>query len=160
MRGNIIIVLLAATPALAGPAGCSKLSIDVDVVDDMRSISYQLNPEGRLTVSHGSGHFASDEAGQVYQTHLDIAAMERLRKVIYKSGYLFESPPLRTSLTGVFMVVEIHLGMWENKMQIRGTKVPSVSSIVDEVNTHLPDEYKIPYRPATKREEDYEKYLR
>ena len=160
VKRNVIILLLLAPPALASLGGCSKLSIDIDVVDDMRSIIYQLEPTGQLTVKEASGRIDGQSPQQMYQTQLDPAAMARLRKIVRDSGFLFESPPLKASLSGVFVVMEIHLGMWENKIQIRGTKVPSVGSIVDEINTHLPAQHEIPYNRASKQEEDYEKYLR
>ena len=153
--------ILLVAPALAAAAGCEALNVRIDVVDDMRSLEYHLAPYGGLTVKEGSGRIEGEGPRLLYEARLDAAAMRRLRSVVYKSGFLFEGPPLKASLTrGIFLVVDVRLGMCENRMQVRGARVPSVGRIVYEINKHLPQEHKIPYRWATREEEEYEKYLR
>ncbi len=144
-----LLPLLLAGPVVLGGCYRGDLTVDVHVVREMQSLIYHLDPEGRLTLREGGGLVAEAERKALYETQLDETAMKALRKVIELSGFLVEDPPIGQGLDpGMFLQIEVKLGMWENRMNIRGKKVESVQKIVTELDKHLPKNYRIGYMSA------------
>ena len=151
-------------PLLATTGGCytGDLNMDLQVVREMNSLVYTLEPRGHLTLKEGGGLVEGQAGRTLYETDLDPADMRKLKKVVQRSGFLVQPEPVKGSLTGgIFMVVEISIGMWDNKMHIRGIRVESVSKITDEVDKYLPEKYRIRYHAAAaiKEDQDYQKYI-
>ncbi len=164
-RTRRIVALLGALAALPAVAGCysGSLTVDVNVVREMNSLAYLLEPTGRLTVTEGSGLGERGKGRELYATHVDMPAMRQLKKIVYKSVFLVASQPIKGSLTGggMFMIIKAKLGMWENDMHLRGTNVESAAEITSALDKHLPERYRIRYSaaPALRSDEDYRKYM-
>jgi len=145
-------------------AGCSSapLRMEMLLISETASRGYYLEPDGTLSLHRGGGLVEGLEGRSIYQTRLDEAAMKRLKEVILRSGFFLAEAPLgRFGVPGPLLRVNIQLGLWENRMDLRGTTVPSVSKIVAEMNRHLPDRYRLIYRPAAAgAEEDLRRHLR
>ena len=135
--------------------------MDLQIVREMNSLVYTIEPRGHLTLKEGGGLVEGQASRTLYETDLDPADMRKLKKVIQKSGFLVQPQPVKGSLTGgIFMVVDISIGMWDNKMHIRGIRVESVAKISDEVDKYLPEKYRIRYHAAAIKDDDeYQKYI-
>jgi len=156
-----LLLVLAALPAVGG-CYSGDLTVDIQVVREMNSLAYTIEPRGHLKLMEGGGLVEGETGRTLYETDLDDADMRKLRKVIQKSGFLVEPEPIRGSLEGVFLVVDIKMGLWANRMRIRGVPVKSVGKITDEIDKYLPEKHRIRYHAAaaTKEDEDYQKYMR
>ena len=156
--------LLAALAAVFALTGCygGDLDIDLHLVREMSSLVYHVDPEGEFTLSEGGGIVEGVKGRSIYETQLSDGEMRDLKKVVQKSGFLVEPQPIRSSLTGgMFMVIKIELGMWDNDMHVRGIRISSVQKITEALDKHLPDRFQIRYSAsgALSEEEDYRKYL-
>ena len=142
-------VLLAGAMLSAGGCASGPLTIDVIALGETVSLHYHLNPGGRLTVN-AEAEFRTESDKPEFETQLDKKAMDSLRSVIYTSGFfLAETPTGPGDMTGLILRVAITLGLWDNTMDIRGQRVYSVRKILTELDTHLPNKYKIHYQSAT-----------
>ena len=159
-----VALLSAAGFAWLTLTGCASgpLTMDFQVVGQARSLIYHLDPDGQLTVSSAGGMIGGESSDVVYRTRLSEGAMEKLKQVVFRSGFLVAEPPYRAPMTPTTtMLVEVELGLWHNRMDTRGARVESVSKIVAEVNRHLPSEYVLPdtAAQAVREEQEFQKYL-
>ena len=152
-RRAALATLLAAVGALGG---CMRgdLTLDVIATTEFNSVSYHLDPSGRLTVSAGGGLIEGQRDRTVHEGLLDPAAMDAFKKVVADSGILLAAPHGGGALVrGQAMRMEVRLGLWHNILQLYGRRLESVAVVVAEMNRHLPEKFRLDYRPPTAAEE-------
>jgi len=133
------------------------------VTDVMHSVSYRLEPTGRLTVTEGGGAIEGGQATPVHTANIDEAGMARLKQVVAESGFLLAEPPMRATLVeGPSLRLEVTLGLWHNVARLHGARMASATKIIDEMNRHLPAKYALQYNPPPpeKPEQDFEDMFR
>lgn len=148
------VSLPAALPLmLALCGGCAEqLTLDIVLATETASMTYHLDPDGRLAVTGGSGMVEGRSPDQLFQTTLDEPAMTRLKRTIHASRFLLEdAPDSEAEDFGPAMVVDIELGLWHNTVQLRGQYMPSLGKIVDQLNQQLPAKYRLKYAPGPPR---------
>lgn len=119
---------MAALAAAAAAGGCASgdLTIDAMVTNVMNTVTYRLEPTGKLTVSSGGGAVEGETAAAIHTAQVDPAGMARLKKVVADSGFLLASPPMAASLNeGPSLRLEVTLGMWHNVARLEGAGWPA-----------------------------------
>ncbi len=144
-RAAAVLAAALAAPALTGCAR-GPLTAEFQVIGATQSLIYRLEPDGRLTVGGvGGGAIGESSAGSLHESRLDPAAMEKLKGVVFDSGFFLAEPPYSAPMApAVTMVVEISLGLWHNRLDTRGASVQSVDRIITEINRYLPERYALP----------------
>jgi hypothetical protein len=146
------IAILAAASGWLGGCSTGELTLDYTVAAEMQSMTYHVDNEGGLTVKgEDSGIVEGKAANALYTTQLSGSDLKKLKQVISGSGFFLASPPDRGWIgAGPSIRAEIHMGLWENQLEVFPGQERSVDAISEELNRHLPAKLHI---PSTGRQE-------
>ena len=137
-----------ALALLAGGCANQPLTIDLHVAEDIASRYYHLGPDGVLTVEQGSGLAERRGGRELFRTQVPPDQVRALADVVQRSGLLLLETPARQEMSsGPVLFLELELGVWKNRLTLRGAKPAGLAELLAGLNAHLPPAHKIEYNP-------------
>jgi hypothetical protein len=147
-RHSFGLGLLALSAAMLTGCWQGPAEVQVESRAGRMPLVYEVLPDGMLRVEQiAPGRAVGDR--ELFVTQLDARATRRLSNVVWDSGFLFDNrSEVDSRGEGGPLIIGAKVGAFGHRMDIRSGQVPSALKIVAELNTHLPPELQIPYRPA------------